>query len=323
MSDDTVIPEQAPRRPGQGQTLTYLRTLFEERGLEAKSKLGQNFLIDLNLLDLVARIGAPGPEDCVLEVGTGTGSLTSRLMDRAGAVLSVEIDSGFHQLASEALEPRDHVVLLHADALVTKNKLNPLVIDALTDLMARTNTKRIKLIANLPYAVATPVMCNLLLTDLPLDRMVVMVQWEHGAKLCAPPTTNHYGALSVLVQSLCYVELIRRVSPRVFWPRPKVDSAIVKIVTNKHKRARVGDVKRFRIFLRDLYVHRRKNLRGALHAMADRPWSKEEVDARLAALGIDGTVRAEDLDKEKHLILCNAFDGADALALPEDENSDL
>src|SRR5438045_342453 len=110
MSDDTATPQERPRRPGQGQTLTYLRTLFEERGLEAKSKLGQNFLIDLNLLDLVARVGAPGPEDCVLEIGTGTGSLTSRLMDRAGAVLSVEIDRGFHLLASEALEPRDHVV---------------------------------------------------------------------------------------------------------------------------------------------------------------------------------------------------------------------
>jgi 16S rRNA (adenine1518-N6/adenine1519-N6)-dimethyltransferase len=311
MSDHTT-PEHPPRRPGQGQTLTYLRQLFEERGLEAKNKLGQNFLIDLNLLDLVARIGAPGPEDCVLEIGTGTGSLTSRLVDRAGAVLSVEIDAGFHLLASETLEPRDNVILMHADALETKNELNSVVLDTLKELMQKTGTKRVKLIANLPYAVATPVISNLLLTTLPLDRMVVMVQWEHGAKLCAPPTTNHYGALSVLVQSLAYVELIRRVSPRVFWPRPKVDSAIVKIVPNARKRARVGDVLRFRIFLRDLYVHRRKNLRGALHAMAGRPWSKGEVDARLAALGIDGNVRAEDLDKEKHLILCNAFDGADA-----------
>jgi 16S rRNA (adenine1518-N6/adenine1519-N6)-dimethyltransferase len=308
---DTPTPTP-PRQQGQGQTLTYLRQLFEERGLEAKNKLGQNFLIDLNLLDLVARIGSPGPDDCVLEVGTGTGSLTSRLIQHAGAVLSVEIDAGFHQLASETLDPRDNLVLLHADALAGKNELNPVMVDALRELMQKTNTKRIKLIANLPYAVATPVISNLLLTAMPLDRIVVMVQWEHGAKLCARPGTNHFGALSVLVQSLAYVELIRRVSPKVFWPRPKVDSAIVKIVPNPRKRAHVGDVLRFRIFLRDLYVHRRKNLRGALAAMAGRPWTKAEVDARLAALQIDGNVRAEDLDKEKHLILCNAFDGADA-----------
>ncbi len=313
MTDE--LPADEPRRfrhPSQGQTLTYLRHLFQERGLEAKNKLGQNFLIDLNLLDMIARIGNPGPDDLVLEVGTGTASLTSRLIERAGAVLSVEIDAGFHQLASETLDPRDNLVLMHADILAGKNDLNPIVLDAIAELMARTNTKSIRLIANLPYAVATPVISNLLLTDLPIDRMVVMVQWEHGVKLCAPPSTQHYGSLSVLVQSLAYVELIRRVNPRVFWPRPKVDSAIVKIVPLARKRAQVGDVLRFRIFLRDLYTHRRKNLRGALVGMPGRTWSKPEVDARLAALGIAGTVRAEDLDLKQHLLLCNAFDGADA-----------
>lgn len=312
MTDSHPQDQSRPRYPAQGQTLSYLRHLFQERGLEAKSKLGQNFLIDLNLLDMIARLGSLGPEDLVLEVGTGTGSLTSRLMNLAGAVLSVEIDAGFHLLASETLEPRDNVVLMHADILAGKNSLNPEVVQSIQDLMARTGTKRIKLVANLPYAVATPVISNLLLTSLPIDRMVVMVQWEHGARICAPPTTTHYGALSVLVQSLAFVDLIRRVTPKVFWPRPKVDSAIVKIVPNVHRRAKVGDVQRFRNFLRDLYTHRRKNLRGALSSMPGRSWTKEEVDARLAALGIVGTVRAEDLDKEQHLRLCNAFDGADA-----------
>jgi len=297
--------------PGQGQTLTYLRQLFEERGLEAKSKLGQNFLIELTLLDLIARIGSPGPEDLVLEIGTGTGSLTSRMIGRAGAVLSVEIDQGFHQLATETLDVRDDLVLMHADALASKNEINPAIFEAIRELQARTNTKRVKLIANLPFAIATPVIANLLLSDMPIDRMVVMVQWEHGAKLCAPPTTNHFGALSVLVQSLAFVELIRRVPPRVFWPRPKVDSAIVKIVPNPYKRKKVGDVHQFRFFLRDLYTHRRKNLRGALATMPGRTWTKTDIDARLAALGIDGTVRAEDLDKVQHLLLSNAFDGAD------------
>src|SRR5205823_10995985 len=124
--------------------------------------------------------------------------------------------------------------------------------------------QHLKLVANLPYAVATPVISNLLLTDLTIERMVVTVQWEIGEKLAARPGGKEYGALSVLVQSIADVELLRQLPPTVFWPRPQVASAIVRIRPNAAKRARVPDVRRFRTFLRDLYSHRRKNLRGAL-----------------------------------------------------------
>jgi 16S rRNA (adenine1518-N6/adenine1519-N6)-dimethyltransferase len=137
--------------------------------------------------------------------------------------------------------------------------------------------------------------------------MVVTVQWEIAERLMASPGVKEYAALAVLVQSLADVDLIRRLPPTVFFPRPQVDSAIVLIRPNPAKRMRVGDVVRFRIFLRDLYVHRRKNLRGGLASLPHADFSKEDVDAKLAKLGIDGTARAETLSIEDHLRLCAAF----------------
>ena len=289
------------------QTLSYLRNLFAERGIRPKNKLGQNFLIDLNLLDLILRSAELTRDDLVLEVGSGTGSLTVRLLEEAGAVVSVEIDPAFASLTDEEVRQRDRVALLSADVLKNKNELNPDVLRAITDLAQRCGTHVVKLVANLPYSVAVPVLTNLLLGDLAIERMVVTVQWEIAERLLAGPNTKDYGALAVLVQSLADVELVRRLPPKVFWPRPQVDSAIVCIRPSAAKRAHVGDPRRFRAFLRDLYVHRRKNLRGALVSLPNRDRSKSEVDARLAELGIDGALRAETLDLEQHLHLSQAF----------------
>jgi 16S rRNA (adenine1518-N6/adenine1519-N6)-dimethyltransferase len=293
--------------PSTRQTLSYLRNLFEERGIRPKNKLGQNFLIDLNLLDLLLRAAELSAADLALEVGSGTGSLTERLAEEAGAVVSVEVDPAFATLVAEAVHGRDNVVLLHADVLRNKNEINPEVLRAVGELARQRGTSRLKLVANLPYAVAVPVLSNLLLTDAGVERMVVTVQWEIAERLTAGPGTKDYGALAVLVQSLADVELIRRLPPAVFWPRPQVSSAIVRIRPVPARRAHVGDVHRFRRFLRDLYAHRRKNLRGALAGSPGKRFAKEEVDARLAELGIDGTTRAETLDREQHLRLCRVF----------------
>ena len=296
-------PEPSPR-----QTLTYLRSLFEARGIQPKNKLGQNFLIDPNLLDYLVRGAELSQEDLVVEVGSGTGGLTSRLADRARGVLSIEIDRDFFALAAETLAGRENVVLLHADVLKNKNLLNPHVLAGVDTLRAQSGCSRLKLVANLPYAVATPVICNFLLSSLPFERMVVMVQWEIAERLTARPGTKEYGALSVLVQSVADVEPIRRrVPPAVFWPRPQVASAIIRIRPDPAKRAHVGDVVRFRSFLRDLYAHRRKNLRGALAALPSGRRDKAEVDRKLAELGLPGTARAEELDTEQHLRLCRVF----------------
>ncbi|HEY1859884.1 MAG TPA: 16S rRNA (adenine(1518)-N(6)/adenine(1519)-N(6))-dimethyltransferase RsmA [Gemmataceae bacterium] len=289
------------------QTLSYLRNLFEQRGIRPKNKLGQNFLIDLNLLDVLLNAAELTRSDLALEIGSGTGSLTARLAELAGVVLSVELEPAFYHLTGEAVAGRANVVLLHADILHGKNVLNPRVLEALEETRQRFACARLKLVANLPYAVATPVISNLLLSDLPIERMIATVQWEIAERLTARPGNKDYGALAVLVQSVAEVEIVRRLPPTVFWPRPKVDSAIVCIRPNATKRAVIGDVFRLRVFLRDLYTHRRKNLRGALTGWPTGRRDKEEVDRKLEHLGIEGTVRAEDLDLEQHRRLCEVF----------------
>jgi 16S rRNA (adenine1518-N6/adenine1519-N6)-dimethyltransferase len=302
-------PEQAPARrgPSPRQTLSYLRSLFQAHGLELKSKLGQNYLIDLNLIDLIVRAAELGHDDAVLEVGTGTGSLTSRLADHAGAVVTIEIDRTFQPVARQVVGERPNVTFLLGDCLESKNRLNPDMLAAWEAAFARHGSNRRKLVANLPYVIATPLVSNLLVSGIDIERMVVMVQWEIGERMRASPGTKDYNALSVLVQSLADVELVRKVLPSNFFPRPKVDSAIMLIRPNAAKRAKVGDVKRFRDFLRDLYVHRRKNLRQGLTGWPSGRKPKEEVDAKLRELGIDGGVRAEALDVEQHLRLAEVF----------------
>jgi 16S rRNA (adenine1518-N6/adenine1519-N6)-dimethyltransferase len=297
----------------QRQTLTYLRDLFAARGIHPKNKLGQSFLIDLNLLDVIVRAAELLHDDLVVEIGSGTGGLTARLAEQAGAVLGVEIDPEFFALARETTADQDNITLLPFDVLKGKNNLNPGMLTVLNELRLRPGIKVLKMVANLPYAVATPVIANFLLSDLPFERMVCMVQWEIAERLMARPGSKDYNALSVLVQSLADVEAVRRrVSPAVFWPRPQVSSAIVLIRPSPEKRAHVGDVHRFRNFLRGLYAHRRKNLRGALAGgLPSGRREKAVVDRKLAELGIPGTVRAEDLDIEIHLQLCRVF-GDDA-----------
>jgi 16S rRNA (adenine1518-N6/adenine1519-N6)-dimethyltransferase len=289
------------------QTLSYLRNLFEQRGIRPKNKLGQNFLIDLNLLDVLLNAAELTKTDLALEIGSGTGSLTARLAEAAGAVVSVELEPAFYHLTCEAVAGRANVVLLHADILHGKNVLNPNVLQALAETRQRFGVEKLKLVANLPYAVATPVISNFLLTELPFERMVVTVQWEIAERLMAQPGTKDYGALTVFVQSVADVEIVRRLPPSVFWPRPKVDSAIVCIRPNANKRALVGNVPRFREFLRDLYTHRRKNLRGALVALPKGSLSRGTVDQRLAAVDIAGKARAEDLSLAQHHLLCTLF----------------
>jgi 16S rRNA (adenine1518-N6/adenine1519-N6)-dimethyltransferase len=298
-------PEQRADLPSPRQTLSFLKQLFEAYGLDAKSKLGQNYLIDLNLIDLIGRTAELSSDEAVLEVGTGTGSLTARLAKEAGAVVTIEIDKTFSPVAQTVVGPKPNVRYLVGDCLAKKSGLNPEMLKAWEEA-AKTHPRR-KLVANLPYVIATPLISNLLVSDIPIERMVVMVQWEIAERLRANVGTKDYNALSILVQSIADVEIVRKVLPANFHPRPKVDSAIVMIKPSVSKREEVGDVIRFRDFLRDLYVHRRKNLRGALAGSPRGRREKSEVDAKLKELGIDGNVRAEALDLETHHKLCEVF----------------
>lgn len=307
-----ALPDQPAAGPSPRQTLNYLRNLFDAHGLEAKSKLGQNYLIDLNLIDLIVRTGEIGPDDVVLEVGTGTGSLTSRLADLAGQVVTIEIDKTFHPVARRTVGERTNVTYLLGDCLEKKSLLNPEMVAAWTAAAAAIGpTARLKMVANLPYVIATPLISNLLCTDLPIERMVVMLQWEIAERLQARAGTKDYNALSVLIQSIAEVQTVRKVLPANFHPRPKVDSAIVMIRPDADKRSLVGDVVRFRDFLRNLYVHRRKNLRQGLIGWPQGRQDKTMVDTKLRELGMDGNVRAETLSVADHLRLCEVFTASD------------
>jgi 16S rRNA (adenine1518-N6/adenine1519-N6)-dimethyltransferase len=219
----------------------------------------------------------------------------------------VEIDGAFHDLVQETLGHHPHVQFFHGDILQNKNHINPHVLAKLRAGLERFEGKHLKLIANLPYVVATPVISNFILGDLPFERMVVTVQWEIAERLMAKPGTKDYGALAILVQSLADIELLRRLPATVFWPRPQVSSAIIRIWPSAAKRALIPDPLVFRHFLRDLYAHRRKNLRGGLVSLPGKPWNKPDVDRKLAELGLDGNCRAETLDRLTHLRLCSVF----------------
>src|SRR5262245_31888006 len=164
-----------PNVPTPRQTLSYVRHLLQSRGLIPKNKMGQNFLIDLNLLDLIVQTADLNRKDAVLEVGSGTGSLTVRLSEKAGAVVSVELDADFYKMVTETVGWLSNASFLHADILERKNEMNPRVIAEWDRRFAEAGCNQRKLVANLPYAVATPVIGNLLISNISIERMVVMV----------------------------------------------------------------------------------------------------------------------------------------------------
>ncbi len=287
------------------QTRSHLMALFEQQGLHPRGDLGQNFLIDLNLLESIVAEADLGPDDVVLEVGSGTGGLTAFLAAEAGAVVSVEYDPNMYRFAHEVVGHLPDVTLLNCDALKNKNQLNPLVTDAVTAALSAEPGRRLKLVANLPYHVGTPVMANLLASDFPLERMVVTIQYEMAQRLNARPRTSDYSALSVYVQSQCRVNIVHKLGPSVFWPRPQVDSAIVRIDPDPVARARIVDRAVLQTFLRDLFTQRRKLLRGVLSQMFKRQLSKPAIDECLRELGLSTEARAEELEVTQLVDLCN------------------
>lgn len=287
------------------QTISYLTKRFQEVGLEPDSRHGQNFLIDLNLVQLLVRRADLCEKDVVLEVGTGTGSLTAMLAEKAAAVVTVEIDAHLYQLASEALAKFDNITMLQHDALKNKNQIAPPVIDAVKQQLSAGPDCRFKLAANLPYNIATPLISNLLLTEVVPDSMTVTIQKELADRITARPSTKDYSALSVWVQSVCDVEIVRILPPSVFWPRPKVQSAIIHLDHSPEKRARIADVEFFHTFVRSMFFHRRKFLRSVVISAFKGRLNKAAVDDVLQRMQLDADARAEQLDVATMLKLCD------------------
>ncbi len=289
--------------PSPRQTISFLTRKFAEAGIRPYNKHGQNFLIDLNLVELLARTADVGPDDVVLEVGTGTGSLTAMLAAHAAAVVTVEIDAQMYQLATETLIDLDNVVMLQQDALKNKNHFHPDVLDALREKLNERPGLRLKLAANLPYNVATPIVSNLLRTDMVPVSMTVTIQKELAERISARPRTKDYSALSVWIQSHCDVEIVRIMPPTVFWPQPKVDSAIIHIVTDLKRRERIPDLEAFHVFVRSMFFHRRKFLRSELLSAYKGILDKPAVDEIMQKQELNPTCRAEELDVDTMLAL--------------------
>ncbi|MBQ3387987.1 MAG: ribosomal RNA small subunit methyltransferase A [Thermoguttaceae bacterium] len=291
----------------ENQTRSYLMRRFETLGIHPRGKLGQNFLIDLNLLRLLYESAQIDQNDVVLEVGTGTGSLTSAMADRAAAVITVEVDPIMHEMARQELFGKKNIRFFLTDILENKNRLSQEVLEAIRQEVAAGPGRRFKLCANLPYAAATPLISNLLLSDVPPCSMTVTIQKELADRIAARPKTSHYGALGVWIQALCDTRIVRVMPPSVFWPRPKVDSAIVQITANPKKRARIADLRFFHQFVRAIFFHRRKFLRSVLCSAFKGKLEKQAVDGVMEKLGLGETARADALPVETIIRLSDQF----------------
>ena len=292
-------------RDVQRQTRSFLMSLFQQHGINPRGDLGQNFLIDVNLIEFAVRAAELDPRDVALEVGSGTGGMTAFLAQAAGRVISVDIDKNMSMLASEAVQDCPNVTMINSDILKNKNTLDPHICEVIRHHVASIHGGRLKLVSNLPYSVATPVISNIIASDLPWERMICTIQWELAEKMEAEPGTSKYGAMSAWIQSQGTVRILRRLGPNVFWPRPKVDSAIISIWRDQEKAARISDRRFFQDFLRRAFTLRRKFIRSVLVALYRKELDKAEIDVLLGELGHTAEDRAENMDVATLIRLSN------------------
>lgn len=259
------------------QPLSEIKSLLGAYGLRPKHRFGQNFLHDAHYMQRIIEAAEIAKDDLILEVGAGTGSLSKPLLDSGARLVAVEIDRGFAPILDHHLSTfKHHVTTLIGDILVSKHKIDPAVTAALRRgagqlgaMSSRGCPTTYKLVANLPYQIASPLLVNLLVDrDQPtMASGVVMIQREVADRLVASPGTKSYGPLSVMIQAMCDVERITTVPPSCFWPQPKVDSTIVRL--QRRHPPMTDDVNALRAIVKRLFTQRRKQLGTILGR--DRP----------------------------------------------------
>ncbi|MCC2817306.1 16S rRNA (adenine(1518)-N(6)/adenine(1519)-N(6))-dimethyltransferase RsmA [Lachnoclostridium pacaense] len=263
-----------------------------------QKKFGQNFLIDTHVLDKIISAAGITKEDCVLEIGPGIGTMTQYLAEHAGRVVAVEIDTNLLPILDETLKGYDNVTVINNDIL--KLDINKLVDEY-------NGGRPIKVVANLPYYITTPIIMGLFEGDVPIDNVTVMVQKEVADRMQVGPGSKDYGALSLAVQYYAEPYIVANVPPNCFIPRPNVGSAVIRLTRYKEPPVKVEDPKLMFKLVRASFNQRRKTLQNGLNNSPDIPYTKEQIVEAIESLQVSPSVRGEALTLEQFARLSNYF----------------
>ena len=251
-----------------------------------QKKFGQNFLIDTHVLEKIISAAGITKNDCVLEIGPGIGTMTQYLAENAGHVVAVEIDRNLIPILKETLADYDNVtviieVILRVDIKALAEEYN--------------GGKPIKVVANLPYYITTPIIMGLFESGVPIDNITVMVQKEVADRMKEGPGSKDYGALSLAVQYYAEPEIVANVPPNCFIPRPNVGSAVIRLTRHKEMPVEVNDPALMFKIIRASFNQRRKTLQNGLGNAPELPYTKEQIAAAIAEMGLTPTIRGEAL----------------------------
>lgn len=261
--------------------------ILNKYGFNFQKKFGQNFLIDTHVLEKIIRAANITKDDFIVEIGPGIGTMTQYLCEAAREVVAVEIDKNLIPiLENDTLAAYDNVTVINQDIL--KLDLNKLVEE-------RNNGKPVKVVANLPYYITTPIIMGLFEKDTPIENITVMVQKEVADRMQVGPGTKDYGALSLAVQFYAEPYIVANVPPNCFMPRPNVGSAVIQLTKHKDKPVKVKDEKLMFQLIRASFNQRRKTLQNGLNNSAELHFSKEEIVAAIEEAGFPATIRGEAL----------------------------
>lgn len=261
-----------------------------------QKKYGQNFLIDPRVLERIIDAAQITPEDFVLEIGPGIGTMTQYLCEHAREVAAVEIDKNLIPILQDTLKEYKNVEVINEDILK---------VDIRTLAEEKNGGKPIKVVANLPYYITTPIIMGLFESHVPIDSITVMVQKEVADRMQVGPGTKDYGALSLAVQYYAKPQIVANVPPNCFMPRPNVGSAVIRLTRHTEVPVEVLDEKLMFRIIRASFNQRRKTLVNGLTNAPDIPLSKEEIQNSLAELGVESNIRGEILTLEQFARLSN------------------
>ena len=282
------------------QTKRQIRQFLESAGIKPNKRLGQHFLIDLNLMRLLVDSADIQNNDIVLEVGCGTGSLTGILAEKAGRVIAVELDGKLFEIAHQQHAKDENIDFLNVDVLKNKRTINDTVTKVLK-LARERYDGRILLVANLPYNAASPLILNLIRGPIIADGMYVTVQKEVADRMTAAPNGKEYGVLSIFLAATGNTRMIRRLKPEVFWPKPQVDSAMVGYVRDEAKAGRINDVELFGEIVSLFLGHRRKTVKACSRLVSGRLAEIRDFPEIFEKCNVNPAKRPDQLSPEDYI----------------------